>query len=612
MATAHTLVSPYPPHPQSQPNNVQSMTGDFRLPSIKDLNFPTQPPPQDGTPAQNSSDHGSLQSAHQVRHQHPGWSRNAQATNNASSQHASTMPPPPDPVKTAHKSTRKQSDGGYAPASMHYPSDSSQGANGAVAGHARSNPPPHPSSKRGRSSSSVGAPPGRSPHPNTPTHPHPQQTPHPPPSYHSAPPPQTQGSPEQSHQASGYPPPNPPYGYPTQMPPRGYPVQPPTAQPPAHQHQHQPPPSNSYPPPPTPHEHWQHPTAPPPGQSPYGDYIRTTPIVPATVEPRSAPPQSAAEPERGTKDTIINEIVQHCNTLWSFANQYAQSQPQYQPPPDDLRKMTHFASTVVRLLEELKRLTSPDAHVPQSSYSDDARAPKRPWEDMSREEEMPGPSSESTAEQDMEIIRSKRATSSGANTPGQPKSKYRKRSRATPPGKCHSCNIRETPEWRRGPDGARTLCNACGLHYAKLMRKREKILGADGKPMPIDLQTLRASTASARGSGAEGGEHHTAQGPPGQGPPHHGGQPPPYDPAQQAMHPPPPHGSPYQLIPVSAQNQPPPPPHGAHPMMPPPPPPQNQEHSIPGPVPPPPWANTNRYPPDQSYIRPPPHARSPQ
>ncbi|KAH7243828.1 hypothetical protein B0J15DRAFT_515481 [Fusarium solani] len=25
----------------------------------------------------------------------------------------------------------------------------------------------------------------------------------------------------------------------------------------------------------------------------------------------------------------------------------------------------------------------------------------------------------------------------------------------------------DTPEWRRGPDGARTLCNACGLRYAK-------------------------------------------------------------------------------------------------------------------------------------------------
>ena len=54
--------------------------------------------------------------------------------------------------------------------------------------------------------------------------------------------------------------------------------------------------------------------------------------------------------------------------------------------------MTHFATTVVRLLDELKRLTSPDAHVPQSAYSEDARAPKRPWEDVVREEEIPGPS----------------------------------------------------------------------------------------------------------------------------------------------------------------------------------------------------------------------------
>jgi hypothetical protein len=43
--------------------------------------------------------------------------------------------------------------------------------------------------------------------------------------------------------------------------------------------------------------------------------------------------------------------------------------------------------------------------------------------------------------------------------------------KAVPPGRCHSCNRAETPEWRRGPDGARTLCNACGLHYAKLTRR---------------------------------------------------------------------------------------------------------------------------------------------
>ncbi|ODQ52764.1 hypothetical protein SAICODRAFT_7798 [Saitoella complicata NRRL Y-17804] len=68
---------------------------------------------------------------------------------------------------------------------------------------------------------------------------------------------------------------------------------------------------------------------------------------------------------------------------------------------------------------------------------------------------------------------------------GHELSKYKKRSRAAPPGRCHSCNIADTPEWRRGPDGARTLCNACGLHYAKLTRKsmneEAKGLGGDSR-----------------------------------------------------------------------------------------------------------------------------------
>jgi hypothetical protein len=49
--------------------------------------------------------------------------------------------------------------------------------------------------------------------------------------------------------------------------------------------------------------------------------------------------------------------------------------------------------------------------------------------------------------------------------------KVQRRGRAAPPGRCLSCNRAETPEWRRGPDGARTLCNACGLHHAKLTHK---------------------------------------------------------------------------------------------------------------------------------------------
>lgn len=75
--------------------------------------------------------------------------------------------------------------------------------------------------------------------------------------------------------------------------------------------------------------------------------------------------------------------------------------------------------------------------------------------------------------------------------------KYRKRSRAPAPGVCHSCGNDDTPEWRRGPDGARTLCNACGLHFAKLVRRRtmEYANAAPGVPIPpVTIAELRQST----------------------------------------------------------------------------------------------------------------------
>jgi len=36
---------------------------------------------------------------------------------------------------------------------------------------------------------------------------------------------------------------------------------------------------------------------------------------------------------------------------------------------------------------------------------------------------------------------------------------------------CTDCGTVESPEWRRGPQGPKTLCNACGLRYAKRSRK---------------------------------------------------------------------------------------------------------------------------------------------
>jgi hypothetical protein len=36
------------------------------------------------------------------------------------------------------------------------------------------------------------------------------------------------------------------------------------------------------------------------------------------------------------------------------------------------------------------------------------------------------------------------------------------------------CGATETTEWRRGPDNCKSLCNACGLHYAKIVKKEKQ------------------------------------------------------------------------------------------------------------------------------------------
>ncbi|KAI9265993.1 hypothetical protein BY458DRAFT_512770 [Sporodiniella umbellata] len=41
--------------------------------------------------------------------------------------------------------------------------------------------------------------------------------------------------------------------------------------------------------------------------------------------------------------------------------------------------------------------------------------------------------------------------------------------------KCQSCGTQSSPEWRRGPSGHKTLCNACGLRYSRLMARQEKL-----------------------------------------------------------------------------------------------------------------------------------------
>ncbi|RPD74913.1 hypothetical protein L226DRAFT_68466 [Lentinus tigrinus ALCF2SS1-7] len=620
------------------------MQDSVRLPSIKDLNFPT--PSQDGAPP-NSSGRADHQ---RPRHEPTSWSRSSapsapgppQHSQQHSQQHSPNMPPPHDPPPKTHVHAYPpphKPDASYAP--QGHPSQPPTAGvaphNGVGAAPPRPENPADASSKRSRSQQGVSASPARSPHTAYP--PYPPQPP--PPGYHQGPPPAV--PPPQEHPQQQ--PPQFPHQHP---PPPGYAPYPPppVAQrhyanmapppPPAHHQPQGPPPQAAYPPPPP--EHWQHPSAqaappPPPQQQQFNGYARTMPLVPANVEARPSAPSPADAERANRRQHVIAEILKHCSVLYGFAHHYAQL-PHVSPAPPEIEEMNHHASAVVHLLEELRRLdmgeeqSRKDAYAATAPPADEhARPPKRPWEDMAREGEQQPPQqgydAQSTAEADMQIIRNKRQSSTGGAVPGQQKNKYRKRSRATPPGKCHSCNIRETPEWRRGPDGARTLCNACGLHYAKLMRKRDKTLDASGKaPPPIDLQTLRASTASARGAtgGAadHGGENSHSQPHP---PTPHQAQPPPspYDqPKQPPAHAsaPPPHPGPYQLMPVAGSGPGGPP----HQMMAPPHGPGSAPHSAQGaPVPAPPWMSSsgsgergpyNAEP--QSYVRahPSSHARA--
>eukprot|EP01135_Chromosphaera_perkinsii_P003210 Nk52_evm17s238 gene=Nk52_evmTU17s238 len=63
---------------------------------------------------------------------------------------------------------------------------------------------------------------------------------------------------------------------------------------------------------------------------------------------------------------------------------------------------------------------------------------------------------------------------------------------------CTECRTKLSPEWRKGPMGPKTLCNACGLRYSKKIKQAEqkaKLLAASqGLPIPETIKDEKAAS----------------------------------------------------------------------------------------------------------------------
>ena len=62
---------------------------------------------------------------------------------------------------------------------------------------------------------------------------------------------------------------------------------------------------------------------------------------------------------------------------------------------------------------------------------------------------------------------------------------HKRRKTVSEPHVCTTCGRTDSPEWRKGPRGPKTLCNACGLRWAKKVRKFEES-GGEGVAEPLD------------------------------------------------------------------------------------------------------------------------------
>lgn len=71
--------------------------------------------------------------------------------------------------------------------------------------------------------------------------------------------------------------------------------------------------------------------------------------------------------------------------------------------------------------------------------------------------------------------------------------------------KCAYCGVTETPQWRRGPSGKRTLCNACGVKWSsgRLHISASSLAHVHSSPLFFSMSETETNHSSDHGSGVE-------------------------------------------------------------------------------------------------------------
>ncbi|KAJ3088244.1 hypothetical protein HK102_009181 [Quaeritorhiza haematococci] len=64
---------------------------------------------------------------------------------------------------------------------------------------------------------------------------------------------------------------------------------------------------------------------------------------------------------------------------------------------------------------------------------------------------------------------------------------------------CQGCKAESTPEWRRGPNGDKILCNACGLRFNRIAAKQARLSAMKAQT----AATAKTSTSTKTEAGSQ-------------------------------------------------------------------------------------------------------------